>query len=165
LFFGSSIGNFEPEDARHFLKEVRLTMYDDDLLLVGFDLIKAVELLEPAYNDKAGYTADFNLNLLNRINRELGGNFDVNNYEHVAVYNTKQNRIEMHIKSKIDQLITLAGCKDPIPIRKGESIHTESSYKYDERKIEKLASRSGFLVEQIFTDDQNWFDLVLLRPC
>jgi uncharacterized SAM-dependent methyltransferase len=139
-------------------------MYDDDLLLVGFDLIKAEEVLERAYNDKAGYTADFNLNLLHRINRELGANFDVNNFEHLALYNTRQNRIEMHIKSKIDQFIHLKGCKDSIPIKKGESIHTESSYKYDEQKIENLASRSGFLVEQNFRDDKNWFNLVLFRP-
>lgn len=165
LFFGSSIGNFEPEDARDFLKQIRLTMYDDDLLLVGFDLIKEASLLEPAYNDKAGYTADFNLNLLNRINKELGGNFDVNNYEHLAIYNSQHNRIEMHIKSKKDQLINLSGCKDPILIKKNESIHTESSYKYDDYKIEMLATRSGFLVEQIFTDNQKWFNLVLLRPC
>jgi len=165
LFFGSSIGNFEPEDARDFLKQIRLTMYNNDLLLVGFDLVKEVGILERAYNDKAGYTADFNLNLLNRINRELGGNFHINNYEHLALFNTEQNRIEMHIKSKTDQFINLSGCKESIPIRKGESIHTESSYKYNRQKIEKLASRSGFLVEQIFTDDRNWFDLVLLRPC
>lgn len=165
LFFGSSIGNFEPEDARDFLKQIRLTMYDNDLLLVGFDLIKEIQLLEPAYNDKAGFTAKFNLNLLSRINRELGGNFDVNNYEHQAVFNTYQNRIEMHIKSKADQLIKLEGCDEPIPIKKGESIHTESSYKYSEEKIEKMASRSGFSIEQIFSDDQNWFDLVLMSPC
>lgn len=165
LFLGSSIGNFEPEDARDFLKQIRLTMYDDDLLLVGFDLIKEEEVLERAYNDKAGYTADFNLNLLRRINRELGANFDINNFEHLALYNTRQNRIEMHIKSKIDQFIHFKGCKDSIPIKKGESIHTESSYKYDEQKIENLASRSGFLVEQNFRDDKNWFNLVLFRPC
>lgn len=164
LFFGSSIGNFEPEEARDFLKEIRLTMYDNDLLLVGFDLIKNINLLEPAYNDKAGYTAQFNLNLLNRINRELGGNFVLNNYEHVAFFNESQSRMEMHIKSKIDQLIKLEGSDKIIEIKAGESIHTESSYKYDLQKIDKLASRSGFSVEKIFSDERNWFNLVLLSP-
>lgn len=165
VFFGSSIGNFEPEEARDFLKQIRLTMYDDDLLLIGFDLIKEIGLIEPAYNDKAGVTAKFNLNLLNRINKELSGNFETENYHHEALFNPEKSRMEMHIKSKLDQFVVFDGCKEPIQIKKGESIHTESSYKYDKERIHKLASRSGFAVDHIFSDNRDWFNLVLLKPC
>ena len=165
VFFGSSIGNFEPEDARDFLKQIRINMHDKDFLLIGFDLVKEVHLIEPAYNDKAGFTSKFNLNLLNRINKELDGNFVIKNFDHYAFYNTEENRIEMHLRSKLNQRINITGNKESIPILEGETIHTENSYKYDKAKIEKLASRSGFMVEKIFSDENNWFNLVLLRPC
>lgn len=165
VFFGSSIGNFEPEDARDFLRNIRLNMHDKDFLLIGFDLIKEANLIESAYNDKAGITSKFNLNLLNRINKELGGNFRPEKFFHEALYNTKKNRIEMHIKSKLDQSIRICGTDKPFYFATGETIHTENSYKYDETKIESLATRSGFTIEKIFSDENNWFDLVLLRPC
>lgn len=165
VFFGSSIGNFEPEQARDFLKQVRLNMHDKDFLLIGFDLIKQVDIIESAYNDKAGYTSKFNLNLLTRINKELGGNFDLQEYYHHAFYNTQENRIEMHIKSKSDQKIKISGSEQTFYIRTSETIHTENSYKYDKIKIEKLATRSGFVVDQTFSDKNHLFNLVLLRPC
>ncbi len=165
VFFGSSIGNFEPEQARDFLKHLRLNMHDKDFLLVGFDLIKQVDIIERAYNDKAGYTSRFNLNLLNRINKELGGNFELDKYFHHAFYNKQENRIEMHIKSKLDQKISISGSEQTFYIKTDETIHTENSYKYDKTKIEKLASRSGFTIERTFSDKNQWFDLVLLRPC
>lgn len=165
VFFGSSIGNFEPEDARDFLKQIRINMHDKDLLLIGFDLVKDIHLIEPAYNDKAGFTSKFNLNLLNRINKELDGNFEIKNFDHYAFYNTEENRIEMHLRSRSNQSIAIPGHKETFHIMAGETIHTENSYKYDKAKIEKLASRSGFMVEKIFSDENNWFNLVLLRPC
>jgi dimethylhistidine N-methyltransferase len=164
VFFGSSIGNFEPEDARDFLKQIRLNMHDKDFLLIGFDLVKEIQLIEPAYNDKAGYTSKFNLNLLNRINKELNSNFDLEKFDHYAFYNTEENRIEMHVRSRTDQNIVIPGNKEIFRIIAGETIHTENSYKYDKLKIEKLAARSGFKVDKIFTDENNWFNLVLLRP-
>ena len=165
VFFGSSIGNFEPEHARDFLKQIRLNMHDKDFLLIGFDLVKEIHLIEPAYNDKAGYTSKFNLNLLNRINRELNGNFDVEKFDHYAFYNTEENRVEMHIRSRSNQNIAIPGNREIFTIKAGETIHTENSYKYNKSKIEMLAERSGFMIEKIFSDENNWFNLVLLRPC
>lgn len=165
VFFGSSIGNFEPEEARDFLKQIRLSMHDKDFLLVGFDLVKEVNLIELAYNDKAGFTSKFNLNLLSRINNELNGNFDIEKFYHQAFYNTRENRLEMHIKSRADQTVSISGINEKFHFKAGETIHTENSYKYDRTRIENLASRSGFIVDRIFSDKNKWFDLVLFRPC
>lgn len=165
VFFGSSIGNFEIEEARDFLKAVRINMNDKDFLLVGFDMIKDECFIEPAYNDKAGFTAQFNLNLLTRMNRELGCNFDLHEYEHYAFFNKEKDRIEMHLKSKSDQDFRISGSDQIFRIHKGETIHTESSYKYNEERIKELAIRSGFSLERIFSDSNNWFNLVMLKPC
>lgn len=165
VFFGSSIGNFEPEEARDFLKQIRLSMHDKDFLLVGFDLVKEINLIELAYNDKAGFTSKFNLNLLSRINNELNGNFDIEKFYHQAFYNTRENRLEMHIKSRADQTVSISGINEKFHFKAGETIHTENSYKYDRTRIENLASRSGFIVDRIFSDNNKWFDLVLFRPC
>lgn len=165
IFFGSSIGNFEINEARDFLKAVRLNMNDKDYLLVGFDMIKDEFLIEPAYNDKAGYTAQFNLNLLTRMNRELGCNFDLHEYVHYAFFNKEKDRMEMHLKSKSDQEVRISGYDKIFHIPQGETIHTESSYKYSEDKIQRLAIRSGFSIEKIFSDNNNWFNLVMLKPC
>ncbi len=165
VFFGSSIGNFEIDEARDFLKTVRINMNNKDFLLVGFDMIKDECLIEPAYNDKEGFTAQFNLNLLTRMNRELGCNFDLHEYEHYAFFNKEKDRIEMHLKSKSDQEFRISGSDKIFQIYKGETIHTESSYKYNEERIKKLAIRSGFSLERIFSDNNNWFNLVMLKPC
>jgi L-histidine Nalpha-methyltransferase len=165
VFFGSSIGNFEIDEARDFLKAVRINMNDKDFLLVGFDMIKDECLIEPAYNDKAGFTAQFNLNLLTRMNRELGCNFDLYEYVHHAFFNKEKDRIEMHLKSKSDQEFRVSGSDKIFQIQKGETIHTESSYKYNDERIKELAIRSGFSLERIFSDNNNWFNLVMLKPC
>ena len=165
VFFGSSIGNFEIDEARDFLKAVRISMNDKDFLLVGFDMIKDEFLIEPAYNDKAGFTAQFNLNLLTRMNRELGCNFDIHEYVHYAFFNRKKDRIEMHLKSKSDQEFRISGSDRIFQISQDETIHTESSYKYSEKKIQELAIRSGFSLEKIYSDNNNWFNLVMLKPC
>ena len=165
VFFGSSIGNFEIDEARDFLKSVRINMNDKDFLLVGFDMIKDEFLIEPAYNDKAGFTAQFNLNMLTRMNRELDCNFDLSEYVHFAFFNKKKDRIEMHLKSKSDQELRVSGSDRTFKISQGETIHTESSYKYSKEKIQELAIRSGFSLEKIFSDKNNWFNLVMLKPC
>jgi len=165
VFFGSSIGNFEIDEARDFLKAVRLNMNDKDFLLVGFDMIKDEFLIELAYNDKAGFTAQFNLNLLTRMNRELECNFDLYEYVHYAFFNKEKGRVEMHLRSKSDQEVRIPGSDSVFHITKGETIHTESSYKYSKDKIQKLATRSGFSLEKIFSDKNNWFNLVMLKPC
>ncbi len=165
VFFGSSIGNFEIDEARDFLKAVRINMNDKDFLLVGFDMIKDELLIESAYNDRAGFTAQFNLNLLTRMNRELGCNFDLHEYMHYAFFNKKKDRVEMHLKSRSDQEIRISGSERIFQISQDETIHTESSYKYSEEKIQELVIRSGFSLEKIFSDNNNWFNLVMLKPC
>lgn len=164
LFLGSSIGNFELTEARSLLQSVRQKLHTSDFLLVGFDLQKDESILNAAYNDKAGITAKFNLNLLARINRELGGNFDLEKFEHCAFYNCKQHRIEMHLISKTDQQLYIGTLDKTYSLTKGESIHTENSYKYSLNQIAALAEDCGFRVEKNFTDKKRWFNLALLSP-
>lgn len=164
IFLGSSIGNFETEDARNFLKNIRLHMTDNDFLLLGFDLAKDYSVIESAYNDKNGITCQFNLNLLNRINRELGGNFVIDNFSHRAFYNKDKKRIEMHLVSNKDQKVFLSHLGKEIDFKRNETIHTENSYKYSIDDIKKLINRSGFSIEKEFFDKKNWYELVLLKP-
>jgi L-histidine N-alpha-methyltransferase len=164
LFLGSSIGNFELIEARSFLRSVRQKLHTSDFLLVGFDLQKDESVLNAAYNDKAGITAKFNLNLLARINRELGGNFELGKFEHCAFYSREQHRIEMHLVSKTDQRLYIRALDKTFSLRKGESIHTENSYKYSLNQIAALAEDCGFRIEKSFTDKKRWFDLALLSP-
>jgi L-histidine N-alpha-methyltransferase len=164
LFLGSSIGNFELIEARSLLRSVRQRLNASDFLLVGFDLQKDESVLSAAYNDKAGITAKFNLNLLARINRELGGNFELEKFEHYAFYNHEQNRMEMHLISKIDQQLYIGALGKTFSLKKGESIHTENSYKYSVNQIAALAEDCGFAIEKNFTDKKRWFNLALLSP-
>jgi len=164
IFLGSSIGNFEPNEASAFLQQIRSSIGNstNNKFLIGFDLHKDAEILEAAYNDRNGITAKFNLNILARINRELGGEFDLNTFYHSAFYNLMKRRVEMHLVSKIDQNIKINNLGKTVTFKKGESIHTESSYKYSIDQIRELAENSGFKVEKNFTDKRGWFDLVLL---
>jgi L-histidine N-alpha-methyltransferase len=164
LFLGSSIGNFEPMAARSFLRLIRQRLHTNDFLLVGSDLQKDECVLNAAYNDKAGITAKFNLNLLARINRELGGNFELENFKHYAFYNREQHRIEMHIVSNTDQQVYIEALCKNFSFRKGGSIHTENSYKYSLSQISALAKDSGFRIEKEFTDEKRWFNVALLSP-
>jgi L-histidine Nalpha-methyltransferase len=164
LFLGSSIGNFELIEARSLLGSVRKKLHTNDLLLVGFDLQKDESVLNAAYNDKAGITAKFNLNLLARINRELDGNLELGNFEHHAFYNREQHRIEMHLVSKTDQQLFIGALGKTFDITKGESIHTENSYKYTSNQIAALADDCGFTLEKNFLDKNRWFDVALLSP-
>jgi len=164
LFLGSSIGNFEPMAARSFLRSIRQRLHTNDFLLVGSDLQKDEFVLNAAYNDKAGITAKFNLNLLARINRELGGNFELGKFKHFAFYNREQHRIEMHIVSNTDQQVYIEALCKNFSFRKGDSIHTENSYKYSLSQISALAKDSGFKIEKEFTDEKRWFNVALLSP-
>jgi L-histidine Nalpha-methyltransferase len=165
LFLGSSIGNFEPGDAASFLGMTRERMEEGDMLLVGFDMHKDRRVLDAAYNDKKGITARFNLNLLERINNELEGQFDLDKFAHVAFYNEQLRRIEMHIVSKEDQDVYIGGAIGrSFHFEKGETIHTENSYKYDMRQIKDIARASGFTLKEHFMDEKKWFCLALLSP-
>jgi L-histidine N-alpha-methyltransferase len=164
LFLGSSIGNFELTKARSFLNMIKDRMEKDDLLLVGFDLQKDDAILNAAYNDRARMTEKFNLNLLGRVNRELGGEFDTGNFSHHAFYNHDKGRVEMHLVSKADQQVRIKVIDKSFRFKKGESIHTENSYKYSLEQIQNLAKGSGFELKMNFTDQREWFDLALLSP-
>ncbi len=164
IFLGSSIGNFEPEQARSFLSNIRKNLKSSDYFLIGFDLQKDSKLLENAYNDKNGFTSMFNLNILNRINRELGGNFNLDFFEHKSFYNHRKNRIEMHILSRIDQLVHIKYINKTFDFSKNETIHTENSYKYTIKQIEDMSNDVGFSIKKIFSDKNNWFALSLLQP-
>ena len=164
LFLGSSIGNFEPHDAAAFLNTVRDGLGEDDALLIGFDLQKDLSVLQAAYDDAEGVTARFNLNLLRRINRELGGEFDLDFFSHRAHYNDNAGRMELHLVSKKEQRIPIHRLEEAFDFQKEESIHTESSYKYTIPLIEEIAGGARFKVGKVFTDPKNWYALALLFP-
>jgi len=158
-FFGSSIGNFTREEAKEFLRDIGKGMGPNDKLLIGIDLKKEIPVLEAAYNDSQGVTADFNLNLLHRINKELGGNFQLEKFEHRSVWNEKEGRIEMRIYSKEKQTVNVSTIPLDIQFSEGEFIHTENCYKYSHEDIKDLASGSGFQIEKKWLDNTNRFSL------
>lgn len=163
LWLGSNVGNFDKPDAAAFLMRVRRTMHADDRLLMGADLRKSREMLEAAYDDAQGVTARFNLNILRRINRELGGEFDMRRWRHKAVWNEAAGRVEMHLVSDVDQAVRIDTLDDRFHFRAGETIHTESSHKYSPAEIDGLASEAGLQVEQRWLDSEGRFSLNLLR--
>jgi L-histidine Nalpha-methyltransferase len=157
LFLGSTIGNFEPEEAQAFLRNVRRSLDPGDALLIGFDLIKDAEALHAAYNDAQGITARFNKNMLARINRELGGSFDLDAFEHIALWNRRRSRIEMHLESAYEQTVWVQDLGRGFHFEQGERIHTENSYKFSLRSIARLLQRAGFKLEKSWTDPRGWF--------
>lgn len=154
LFLGSTIGNFDPSSASDFLHDLRGALNPGDMMLIGADLVKPVEVLVMAYDDPAGVTAAFNLNLLARINRELGADFDLRRFRHEARYNSEAQRVEMHLvaESNHEVAIPYAGCT--VRFREGESIWTESSHKYTLSDLELMASAGGFRVVKTWTDSE-----------
>jgi dimethylhistidine N-methyltransferase len=156
-FPGSTIGNFTPERARAFLAHALERLGDDAGMLIGVDLKKDVALLEAAYNDAAGVTAAFNLNLLVRANRELGADFALDGFRHVALYAEADGRIEMHLESLRDQTVTLGGEAFDLPA--GTRIHTENSYKYSVAEFAELAGEAGWRHEQAWCDAQGLFSV------
>lgn len=163
LFIGSTIGNFEPQQAVRFLQRVRRSLQPGDALLLGFDMVKDAQVLHAAYNDAAGVTAQFNKNLLARINRELDADFDLDEFNHVAFWNRRASRIEMHLESRVDQSVRVRDLNRTFHFSFGERIHTENSYKFTTSSIRKLVRLSGFKMEQTWTDPQEWFSVVLAR--
>lgn len=162
LFLGSTIGNFEPDAAIAMLRELRTSLSPGDALLLGADLRKSKSILEPAYDDALGVTAAFNLNLLVRINRELGGTFALDAFRHRALYDEALGRIEMHLVSTREQRVRIDAIDAEIEFAEGETIHTESSYKHDATTLAALATAAGFRIEQKWTDARGWFADVLM---
>jgi dimethylhistidine N-methyltransferase len=154
-FPGSTIGNFEPGEATEFLRRIANVSGRDGGLLIGVDLQNDRQVLEAAYNDSAGVTAQFNLNLLARINREIGTDFDLNRWRHCAVYNSSAGRIEMYLISEIDQVVQVA--EQEFHFHSGERIITEFSYKYAPEDFAALARKAGFKFVRMWTDDARLF--------
>lgn len=161
FFPGSSIGNFDPPHAQELLQRVAQFLGPDSALLIGVDVKKELQYLNAAYNDAAGVTAAFNLNLLTRINRELGANFELSRFDHHAFYNEKPGRVEMHLVSNTPHEVKVDG--QAFEFAKGENIHTESSYKYTVAQFQELATEVGFEPEQVWMDREELFSVHCLR--
>ena len=157
FFPGSTLGNFEPHEAQAFLRSARDILGKGAQMIIGVDLEKSERVLYDAYNDSAGVTARFNLNVLVRINRELGGNFDISGFMHRSIYNRERHRIEMHLIAKKAQSVRILG--QNFTFRPGESIHTESSYKYSLERFTALARGSGWSVRSSWTDAERMFSV------
>ncbi|MGC2459329.1 MAG: L-histidine N(alpha)-methyltransferase [Gallionellaceae bacterium] len=162
FFPGSSIGNFDPAQARDLLRRIAKLPGPDGRLLIGVDLKKAPALLHAAYNDTQGVTAKFNQNLLTRINRELGADFDVAAFRHEAFYNEKLGRVEMHLIATAPQCVRIDGCCFEFQV--GESIHTENSYKFSIEEFQTLAAQAGLASLRVWQDDDALFSVHCLRP-
>ncbi len=164
LFLGSSIGNFDREPAEAFLQGIREALVPGDALLLSTDLVKSVPRMIRAYDDAIGATAAFNLNLLARINRELEGDFVLSQFQHAALYNSRQRRIEMHLVSRQDQSVDIAGAGVRARFQKDETIWTESCYKYQPEEVVEMGDRSGFRCEAQWIDEEWPFAQTLLVP-
>lgn len=159
FFPGSTIGNMVPRTAVDLLRRMRDNLGEGALLLIGMDRVKGEDILVPAYDDAAGVTANFNLNLLDRINRELGGDIPRSSFRHVARWNESHARIEMHIEAQEDVSFGVAG--ERFTMAKGETIHTENSHKFEPRDSRLMLRAAGWEPVREWTDDQDWFSLIL----
>jgi dimethylhistidine N-methyltransferase len=163
FFPGSTIGNFEPAEAVAFLRRARELLGANSGFIVGADLKKDAGTLIRAYDDSAGVTAAFNMNLLARINRELGADFDLDGFAHLAVYNEQAGRIEMHLRSKRAQTVSLP-CGERFRFQHGETIHTENSHKYSVAEFQAMAREAGWLAQAVWTGPNRLFSVHYLVP-
>ena len=163
LFLGSNIGNFDPPGADAFLRSIRGALSRGDALLVGADLVKAAETLLEAYDDPLGVTAAFNQNLLVRANRELDADFDLESFAHQAVWNAESSRVEMHLRSTRRQRVRIPDARLDITFEAGETIWTESSYKYRPAQIQSMLERAGFRQVEQWLDERSTFALTLVE--
>ncbi len=161
FFPGSTIGNFMPAEARDFMRDAGDTLGSGAALIVGFDLVKDRKILQSAYDDPAGITAAFNRNILVRFNRELGTSFPIDDFEHMAEFNAAESRIEMHLRARRPLNVRIGDVE--VGFENGETIHTENSYKYTLDRIRILAAESGWKIDRIWTDPQNWFAVAAFR--
>lgn len=162
VFLGSSFGNFSPFDGKLFLKKINSTMKTGDLFLIGLDLVKDSKILESAYDDAQGITAKFNLNVLSRINDELDADFNLNNFSHHSLYNKDDQRIEMYLKSLVNQSVIISKSNLSLTLEKNELIHTEYSHKFTLEQIKTLLENTGFKINHIWLDDNKYFSLTLV---
>lgn len=163
LFLGSNIGNFAPADAVDFFRTISEALHPGDLILTGFDLQKHPAVIHAAYNDRQGLTRAFNLNLLRRINRELGANFDLSAFDHYETYSPETGEARSYLVSQKKQTVTIDDLRQTVVFEPGEVIHTEISRKFTRPDIEHLARQSGFAVTEWFTDCKHYFADVLFQ--
>jgi len=163
LYIGSSIGNFEPPDAVRILRRIRQALRPGDALLVGIDFAKSPKILLPAYDDAQGITAEFNKNILARLNRELDADFDLNLFRHIALWNRRQSRMEIYLESVAAQSVFIPALDMDLTFEPEERIHTENSYKYTDEMVEAILRQSGFTPEQTWCDRKKWFGVHLAR--
>lgn len=163
LFLGSNIGNLSDSQAHNFMLKISESMETHDKLLIGFDLIKSPLIIELAYNDPHGYTRDFNMNLLVRINRELGGDFNIDQFRHVPEYDEERGLALSYIESIDDQTVSVSATGKSYHFKKKERIHTEISRKYDMKIINKIAKDTGLIVKETFFDSRKYFIDVLFE--
>ncbi len=163
-WLGSSIGNFDRFEVTTLIQHIQETMHPDDRFLIGIDLQKDKTIIENAYNDTQGITAEFNLNLLTHVNRELGGNFVVENFDHKAIYNEEIGRIEMYLISNIDQKVFISDIDLEVSFTANETIHTENSFKYSLNEIDMLAKDTGLYIVRQWLDSERFFSLNLFAP-
>lgn len=161
-FLGSTIGNFTQTQIADFMQNMSALLKQDEYLLLGFDTIKNTAILENAYNDSKDVTGKFNLNILNVVNSLAKTNFKPSDFKHIAFYNEKKNRIEMHLEAR-KPVTVYSPYNGLLQIKQGERIHTENSHKFSKYMIEKIAHKANFQVAKIFTDDNNWFNIALLK--
>ncbi len=164
LFLGSTIGNFTDHDAIEFCQEIRQHLTTQDRLFIGFDLKKDPDLIKRAYDDAQGITADFNFNLLKRINRELNADFDLQNFDHQPSYNPKTGLAESYLVSNQSQIVSIQALDQTFEFASGETIHTEVSMKYDQEKINLIAQQSGFAIIKQWYDSKHLFTNSLWQP-
>ncbi len=163
LYIGSSVGNFEPRDAVRLLRRIRQTLRAGDAMLLGADFAKSPKILVPAYDDSRGVTAAFNKNILARLNRELGADFDLDRFRHVALWNRRHSRMEIYLESTAAQEVFLPALDMDLSFEPRERIHTENSYKYTDEMIVSILRLSGFTLEQTWCDPKKWFGVHLAR--
>ncbi len=164
LWLGSNIGNLQRDEAAQFLGQVRATLTPEDRLLIGIDRRKDRAMLEAAYDDSCGVTAAFNRNLLARVNRELGGHFDVSAFRHRAFYNEEAGRVEMYLVSALAQRVKIDHLGLEVSFAEGEAIHTENSYKYSSAEIETLGAIANLDIERVWLDSDRRFQVSLFKP-
>ena len=164
FFLGSNLGNMPDERATEFMTKLSATLSPNDRVLLGVDLIKAKEIVLPAYDDSQGITRDFNLNLLQRINDELGGDFNLEQFEHVAEYEETEGIAKSYLKSKVNQIVTISSLNQSFTFEEDECIHTEISRKYNDDVLAKILEKSNLEVQTKFMDSANLFaDYILIR--
>lgn len=163
LYIGTSIGNFSREEARHILRNLGAQLQTGDALLLGTDMVKDQPTLLAAYDDGDGITAAFNLNILHRLNRELGANFDTARFRHRVLWNSTESRIEMHLESTQEQVVSIEDAELSLHFIRGETIHTENSYKFTDQGIRTLLMGVGFEIRGGWKDSRGWYAVTLAR--